>query len=116
MVHRRPPSGRKPRLAERRCEGCRQPYRPYAPEQRICRACYRLQRETWRDGRARRARRADALYRRLVQSAGAVAQLADVYALPALTGWRRRDIDGALDDLVADGLLGEDAHGRLIVR
>lgn len=105
--------GREPRLPEREC-GCGKQFTPSAADHHLCGACYSEKWKAWREGRERRERREDALHRRLLRARPKV--ITDIYNLPSVADWRRRDVSDALDGLVTDGRLSESADGRLIVR
>lgn len=59
--------------------------------------------------------RADSLHRLLLKRRG-VRTVDAIYSLSECFTWPRRQIEQAIDTLVADGRLSEDAHGHLIVR
>jgi len=61
------------------------------------------------------AMRADALYRLLRSSRGRVETVEEIPGLSELFTWPRRQIELAIDQLVSDGRIVEDAHGKLIV-
>jgi hypothetical protein len=64
-----------------------------------------------------RALRADALRRLLLSERGASAvTVEDVEALPDLASWSRLVLDVAIADLVHNGLLVDDEHGRVHVQ
>lgn len=60
--------------------------------------------------------RADSLHRLLLTRRRDVRTLAAIYGCSELFSWPRRQIEQAVDTLIADGRLADDAHGRLIVR
>lgn len=62
-----------------------------------------------------RAMRADALHRLLLTPRGRVEHASRIPALPDLGSWAGLAIDVAVADLVADGRLSDDEHGRLVV-
>lgn len=62
-----------------------------------------------------RALRADALRRLLLSPRGQVATVADICRLPDLASWGDLVLEIAIGDLVADGLLADDAYGRINV-
>ncbi len=61
------------------------------------------------------AMQADALHRILLSSRGTAPTLEAIQTLPDLHGWHRRALERAIDQLVADGVLTENASGHLIV-
>ncbi len=60
--------------------------------------------------------RADSLHRLLLTRRRDVRTVAAIYGCSELFSWPRRQIGQAIDLLIADGRLADDAHGRLIVR
>jgi hypothetical protein len=60
-----------------------------------------------------REARADIVLEAILDATHPVHSLHDVAALPRVNGWDPRYLGHAIDDLVADGLLVEDAAGRL---
>jgi len=60
--------------------------------------------------------RADSLHRLLLSDRGASAlTLADIEALPDLASWNHFVLEAAINDLVAAGMLTDDAYGRIHV-
>lgn len=59
--------------------------------------------------------RADSLHRLLLKRRD-VRTVAAVYGMSECFNWPRRQIEQAIDLLIEDGRLTDDAHGRLIVR
>jgi hypothetical protein len=60
--------------------------------------------------------RADALHRLLRSPRGRVETVEEIPSLSELFTWPRRQIELAIDQLVSDGRIVEDARGRLVVR
>ena len=64
-----------------------------------------------------RAMRADAVHRLLASPSGASVRVAaEIYGLRDLASWQRLVLDVAVDDLVADGRISDDAYGRIRVQ
>lgn len=62
-----------------------------------------------------RAMRADALHALLLTPRGAVQTADEIPMLADLAGWPADALGAAVADLVADGRLTDDEHGRLVV-